>query len=365
MANLFDRPNSSYKWIKYRNREGKIIRESTGYRIGVAPEIRQAEILLAQKNLEERQFAPTSKRRVEAWENWVPDMLHRKSKGRTQERFFSAWRTLKMFFEDYEIHLPRQLTFQHCDRYIEWRLKPDLKRGKYKCVENTAVLEFKLLRWIMKYAVQCGYSPSNPAREVTVKRAPRKLFATLTDQDIQLLLDTINTKEEPARKQFSRCLLLSWYHAVRLNETNVNPLRDVRIYESAGEKRGEITFHQKGGKVRTKPLHPQLIPLFEDLQAKKSKATYPPIHWGNRWTKLFLLSGLKNAKPTACFHSIRKTVQNILRRAGLPEEVVMEYVTHDRRMRDDQSTVHDDYNEITIDEMRSCHIPLQRNWKVT
>src|SRR5712664_1690204 len=97
MAFLYQRPDSKYFWIRYRDRYGKVCQESTGFRIGVAPEVRQARVLEAQKVLEERSRGEMNGARQD-W-SWAPEYLKTRyaASAGTMERYLSAWASIRLF----------------------------------------------------------------------------------------------------------------------------------------------------------------------------------------------------------------------------------------------------------------------------
>ena len=364
MASLYQQIKSPFWWIKFRDpATGKTLRQSTGLRIGVGPDTRKAQELEANKTLSERQpgQARISGPVAGKWSTWVTDFITDQTTDRTTERYLSAWRTLRMFLDENKIAAPREVTYENASSYLKWRSTPDHQNGKYEASKNTAILEFKIFRWLLREAVKRGYCTSNPAREVVVKKAPRKIFPDYTDQQLKAIQDAIDTEPEPDRTNFQRSFAISLLHGVRLNETNVNPMNDVNLASEIPT----IRFFQKGGKERFKPLHPQLIPLFTTLQAQKSKDTYPMprlakgrLKWGNRWTKFWLRHGIKTGNPNACFHSLRITVENVLREAGVPKEIRESYLSHEHGNAD----VNAAYDRVKVREMLTCHAPLNRSW---
>ena len=116
-----------------------------------------------------------------------------------------------------------------------------------------------------------------------------------------------------------------------------------------GVKEGLIRFNQKGGRETTKPLHPNLIPLFEDLQARGTTETYPHLNWGNKWFRFLKRAGIKDQNPNACFHSLRVTVASRLARHNVPMRKAMEYLTHA------SSTVHAAYVRWRPEDVAECH----------
>jgi len=178
MASLYKRARSPFWWIKYRHAfTGKTMRESTGYRCAIGPETRRAKELEAERTLAERATARATQ--SEAWAHWVPQFIAaRYSQSlKTQSRFLAAWRTLLMFIAEQHIEAPRNLTREQCNAYFTWRQQADVPHGKYRAGHNTALLEIKILSLLMKEAIRRGYAKENPARDLGIKRAPRKLQA--------------------------------------------------------------------------------------------------------------------------------------------------------------------------------------------
>ena len=390
MASIYKRKTSKYWWIKFRHpRTRKIIQESTDFRIGIGPDTRKAQEVALVKTLEERRSPVTVEGK---WDLWVTEYLEKNSSGRTLERYLSAWRTLKMWLDELNIVAPRDLTYKICSDYLNWRKTPDKRNGKYKAGTNTAITEFKLLRQLLREAVKQGYCTGNPAREVVVKRAPRKIFPDYTDTDLQdiykaiLHIDPAYTdgaaynpvftgplKDDNGcyshglrRTQAHNSFVVGLLHGARLNETNVNPMTDVNLAAPIPT----IRFFQKGGKERVKPLHPQLIPFFKKLKDAKATQTYlmerepsGKLRWGNFWTKFLLHAppygaGLKSRLPNACFHSLRVTNENVLREAGIAKEIREAWLSHEHG----QDDVNASYDRVKPRELVVCHAPLTRSW---
>jgi len=350
MASLYKQKKSPFWWVKFRDpASNKIIRESTGFRIGVGDDTRKAREVEAKKTLAERAI-PTNTR-GQAWDLWVPEFLTRYDDNpHNKSRYYCGWKTVKMFLEEKNITLPRQLTRNHCLSYPEWRQQPDHQHGKYKAGRNTAILELKVLGVIMHEAVIRGFVQANPCYKLGLKKASRRLYPELTDEQLAQIEEAIQREPEPMRTQFRNSFLIARWHGVRLNETYLNPMKDVEIRTGPdGVKEGLIRFNQKGGRETTKPLHPNLIPLFEDLQARGTTETYPHLNWGNKWFRFLKRAGIKDQNPNACFHSLRVTVASRLARHNVPMRKAMEYLTHA------SSTVHAAYVRWRPEDVAECH----------
>lgn len=334
--------------------DGARTRFATGLRTGVAGDVRAAKELEAEYSLKEAQRASNTPRfrSGEKWESWLPQFVAMKYRNKpgTLRRWKSVERTLRMFWTEFGIETPRQLTRQHCFDYFKWRVQPDPKRGKHKATHNTALLEMQALGVLMKEAVHRGFASANPCRELGVGRDDVNKPMDLSDDILAELEKHIAETTGDERTILWRGYIVARYHGVRLTETRVNPMRDVVLRD---ENSSEITFFQKGGRKRTKPLHPKLFALFKELQDAGATELYPvrqnlAAFWFwhfNRWKM--------KRHGKVCFHSLRVTVQNKLRRAGVNDEIRRAYLSHETG-----KDVHEGYSRIKVDEMRVCHSAL-------
>lgn len=360
MACLYRRKDSNFWWISYSNPfTGKRTIESTGYRLDDSRETRQARELEAQKTLEERTTGRSHKN--EAWDVWVKPFLetHYAQSSGSLVRFLTAWRSLRMFLQENKIVYPRNLTRESCLGYFDWRRHPNYKNGKYRAGHNTALLELKTLGLIMKESVRRGYAATNPIRDLGIKRAARRLYPEMTNEALQLILDSIPKEPEPTQTFLRNSFLIARYHGVRLAETWLNPQRDVWQQPIKGELRWLIFFRQKGAKESAKLLHPELIPLMVQLREAGAVQTYErpkaadPTRWPNRasriWFDFLKRHGVKKLVPNVCFHSLRVTAASRMARADIPKRKAMEYLTHA------STTVHDAYVRWQPEDMEGCH----------
>lgn len=349
MASKFQRERSPYWWIKTKigAENGKYRRYATRFRIGNSVDTRAANELV--HTLCAQEYATTGAREEERWEAWLNGFLEVRYRRYKQSllRYQIAWNNISMFLKEHEIETPRQLTRTHCFNYLEWRGKPNKKDGKYKAGHNTALLELKFLGLVMKEAVHRNFAPANPCRELGISRDPVRKPSDLTEKDLGEIEKAIASEPEDKQAFLLPSYTIAKYHGVRLTETHLNPMEDVDLQAM------EITFHQKGGRERVKPLHPALVEMFKELQAKKAKETFPmPKSFAKEWHNFFLRHKLPSKPDKPCFHSLRVMVQNKLRRAGINDEIRKRYLSHESK------GVHEGYSRIQVDEMRVCHAVL-------
>jgi site-specific recombinase XerD len=322
MASLYAR--KQILWLKFRDEHGIVRRVSTQCRVGVAPDVRRARQLKAQKDLAELSYS--GNQRGETWA-WVPDFLSIRYATRpvTLERYDDCWRTLKLFLDERRIQQPSQFIREHCFEYVNWRSHPNLKIGKYRAGRNTALLDLKCLRIIMTEAMIRGYCQGNPCIRLGIERADPKIKPALTEDEIKLIREAIQKVADPDdRNFFFVSFEIARYQGCRLNETRLN-LSDVSLTDKT------ITFRTKGRKTLVTLLHPNLIPLFQRLQSEKRIYTWePPANTKRAWaqSKWHRFLHRLELNPSACFHSLRVTAITDMIRGGVPENLVRKYVGH-------------------------------------
>ena len=138
----------------------------------------------------------------------------------------------------------------------------------------------------------------------------------------------------------------------RLRETRI-PLSCVDFREC------KITFPSpKGGEDRafSIPMPTVLVPLLEKLKAEKRSYTLEfPFQPSRRWQQFFI----KVKKTHLCFHCLRVTYVNRLRRAGVPREAAMRLVNHASQL------VHQIYQREKVDDVMqwrdAVRFPTSRN----
>jgi len=369
MAFIYTRKRSPFYWLRFRDPlTGEVVAQSTGLRVGNAHDKRAAAELEAQKTLAERETGRPA--RNEAWAHWVRTFLatHYSQNEGSLTRYSSAWRNVELYLKEMKIAAPRNLTREHCLHYFEWRKTPDIKNGKYRAGHNTALLDIKVLCLVMKEAVRRGLARENPARDLGVRRAPRKLRPEFTDEIYDVILAAIKKEPEPQQTFLRNSFLIARWHGVRLNETYLNPQTQVwqqafqfqRKKKLVSENRWMILFHQKGGKSLPKLLHPELIPLFTELRANGAKETYvkPDASltrcWraSRIWHEFLKRCGVRDKLPGACFHSLRISAASRLARAGVSQSKAKEYLSHA------STTVHEAYIRWRPEDVEECHDAL-------
>jgi len=345
MASLYNR--GRFIWIQYRDRHGKIVRESTKFSNEDPAQVRRARQLQAEKNLEETN-RPT---RCGDW-LWVPDFIGIRYASRTvtRDRYLEAWTTLQLFFEEEEIFSPQHLQRKHCFDYVTWRQKPDKSKGKYKAGHNTALFELKVLSIVMQEALERGLCSGNPCTKLQIGKAPRRKAPELTDAQYELIISKIPSVENPiVRDMLAVSIQIGRFQGCRIKETRLNLARDVDM------KAHTITFTKKGGERFTTAMHPKLWPFFERLITEGKTWTWNPPAGSSRqwastnWWRFLDRHGLKKEiGETVCFRSARVSVITTLIRKNVPAEKIKDYVGHA------STTMQEIYKRLKVSDLSDC-----------
>jgi len=180
---------------------------------------------------------------------------------------------------------------------------------------NTARLEMQFLSGVMKEAVIRKLAPANPCLQLGIGRKEVKQKPDITPKEQTIVEDNLKKLNDDA---MSRSWEIAMLHGRRLKETCVD-LNEVDLVV------GTITFRNKGGQMRTKLLHPELVPLFKKLKKEGKKTAFDmPKNFSKKWKYFFKRIGL----PHLSFHSTRVTVVNTLRDRGVDKRDAMDFIDH-------------------------------------
>jgi len=315
MAYLYHKKRSPYWYVQYVDSERKKHDKSTGLRKDDPNDTIKAKILRAELEAKEFRGAPVVN--GAAWDSWVPKFFARHCQSeKTLERYEDCWKWLALWLQRERIHTPRQITYRLGIEYVEWRIFFKKRTGK-TVGRNTAILELKILSLIMGEAVRMGYADANPLTSIKIRRDKPAKKPELTDEDIAEIRQALLDEPEWMHVSFE----ISLNTGCRLRETRI-PLDCVDLREN------KITFpHPKGGEDRafSIPTPTAIRPLLERLAKQKLDYTLDfPFQPSRQWQLFFI----KVKKPHLCFHCLRVTYVNRLRRAGVPREISMRLVNH-------------------------------------
>jgi len=316
MASIYKKKNSPYWFIQFIDANGVRRNKSTGLRTDSPIETVKARELRAQAEAKELRNN-AGEISGGSWESWVPQYLERHCESaRTFERYTGNWSWLSFWLQENRYHTPRAITYRNALEYINWRTTYKKKTGK-AAGRNTAIMELKLLAMIMGEAVRLGHADSNPLVSLKLRRDKAVKKPELTDKEISEIREALRDEPEWMQTAFE----ISLHTGCRLRETRL-PLNCLDFKEN------KITFPSpKGGEDRafSIPMPSALRPLLERIsKAQRNFTVEFPFQPSRQWQQFFI----KIKKPHLCFHCLRVTYVNRLRRAGVPREAAMRLVNH-------------------------------------
>jgi integrase len=332
MAYLYRKKRSPFWYVVFIDPEKKEVHRSTGLRADDPNDTAKAKALRAELEAKEHHRAPVVN--DGGWDTWVSKYLERHCQtDRTLERYRGNWKWLALWLQTERLHSPRAITYRNALQYVEWRTKFKKKSGK-TVGRNTAIMELKLLAMIMGEAVRLQHADANPLISLKLKRDKSAKKPELTDRDISDIRHAL--KKEPEWMQNSFDIAL--HTGCRLRETRI-PVDCLDFTEN------KITFPSpKGGESRafSIPMPSALRPLLKRIaNSGRTFAVDFPFQPSRRWQQFFI----KIKKPHLCFHCLRVTYVNRLRRAGVPREAAMRLVNHSSEL------VHQVYQREKVDDV--------------
>lgn len=332
MAYLYRKKRSPFWYVVFENVEGKEVHRSTGLRADDPNDTAKAKVLRAELEAKEHRREPVVN--SEGWDSWVPKYLkrHCETEG-TLRRYLGNWKWLSLWLQTRRVHSPRAITYRNALEYLDWRTSFKKKTGK-TASRNTAVMELKLLAMIMGEAVRLEHADANPLVSLKLRRDRPAKKPELTDTEIKEICEAL--KSEPEWMQIA--FQIGLHTGCRLRETRIS-------ISCLDFKENKITFAApKGGEDRafSIPMPSALRPLLKGI-AKSGRAftVELPFQPSRRWQQFFIKMEMRHL----CFHCLRVTYVNRLRRAGVPREAAMRLVNHSSEL------VHQIYQREKIEDV--------------
>jgi hypothetical protein len=164
------------------------------------------------------------------------------------------------------------------------------------------------------------------------------------------------SRESFQRRRCGIYVVIGCWRRTRRQAQSPCRLRETRLPMNCIDfKENKITFPTpKGGEDRafSIPMPSALRPLFERLRKTKHKFTVEfPFQPSRRWQQFFI----KINKPHLCFHCLRVTYVNRLRRAGAPREAAMRLVNHSSEL------IHQVYQREKVEDVAQWRDAVQFN----
>ena len=341
MASIYKKKNSPYWFVQYMDAEGVRRNKSTGLRADDPNETVKARALRAELEAKELNRSNVALGGG-GWDSWVPQYLdrHCESPG-TMQRYTLSWSWLAFWLQEKRYQSPRAITYRNSLEYIDWRTKYRKKTGK-TAGRNTAIMELKLLAMIMGEAVRLGHADANPLVSLKLRRDRPARKPEMTDREIKTIREALKVEPEWMQMAFE----ISLHTGCRLRETRI-PLDCLNFKEN------KITFPSpKGGEDRafSIPMPTALRPLLEEIcKSGRAFTVEFPFQPSRRWQQFFIKLDMTHL----CFHCIRVTYVNRLRRAGVPREVAMRFVNHSSEL------IHQVYQRERVEDMTQWRDAVQ------
>lgn len=318
IASIYRKRNSPFWWVQFIDASGARKNKSTGLLANDPGQTVRARALRAQ--LEAKELSRTeSKTSHDSWDNWVLPFLERHCKSKsplTFERYKGIWQWIALWLQEKKYHSPRSITYRRGLEYLDWRLAHKKKSGSFVC-RNTAILELKVFAMIMDEAVRLEHIEANPLFKLKLDKDRPAKKPEITNTEIKTI--RIALKREPEWMQIAFEIAL--HTGCRLSETRI-PLDCINFSEN------KITFPSpKGGEDRafSIPMPSALRQVFRRLARQRRIFTLDlPFQASRCWQRLFARIGMDHL----CFHCLRVTYVNRLRRAGVPRDAAMRLVNH-------------------------------------
>lgn len=302
-------------------RRGRRINESSGFRIDNPNGKLQAYAYAREKS--HSGVTHGLEKSHERWDAWAELWLkvRYKNKAKTLTSYLGAWKHLSFFLHERKIFTPRQLQYEDVVAFVHWREGQVKKRSKRTVSRNTALHNVKVLSRLMREAVRRGYAQGNPcvklSEDVPPERPPEK--PEFTNEEIEIVRFELARRAKLGRPSdwMAIAFEIAIHQGCRLSATQI-PMERIDF------RRWTITFHEKGEKEFTVPVHPGLRPLLERLRDEGRTVTCTlPFHAPRNFSRVMRAIGLPHT-----FHSTRVSVITRMARSDVTEQKAMAYVHH-------------------------------------
>ncbi len=332
MASTYQRGNTI--WIKFRDIDGSIKRESTHLSAKNPLDVRRAQKLAMDKSAYEQQYKHNPK--DSAWDHWVPQFLNARYKDNPEqkEHIAKTWVRLREHLKTLRVEHPIQLRYSHTAAMVEQMMSAGLSASKRNLKSSTVGVYLSTLSVVMDEAIRREFAENNPVRQVELPKEQRKIKQEITPEHMEIIREAIKKEDDVMQVQFAigtctGCRLSECYQPV----TNIN-LKTLELHFSKVKNRKPYSI----------PIHKDLIPLFEKIIQSGQSHTFihPKVKRGTfsaRWKYFFQSLGMPYT-----FHCFRVTFINQGRRAGIDRFTMMKLVGHN------SPNVHSIYSRWEVDK---------------
>jgi site-specific recombinase XerD len=311
MASYYEKDGRYY--VRFKTPGGKWSAKSTGIKVDSKGSLRKVEREVSRYRAIEKAMAKEGSEAL--FSSWVDEwMIYKYHNAKTLTRYQGIWSHVSIFLKEKKVSHPAEMTYQLAHEFMTWRSTDLCSEWLKPCKWNTALTELRVLGAALQEAVRRGYIIASPMAKLGITRRDVRQKRELTSDEIE----TIEEHLPKAKEWIQDAWLVGMKQGCRLSECAV-PLSRINTDEM------EITFHIKGGKTHTAPLHKDLLPLVEKARKRKSGllVEFPPSH-----SRAFVNWLREIGVDEVSFHYLRVTVITRLARAGYSEQQTMAYIGH-------------------------------------
>jgi integrase len=231
----------------------------------------------------------------------------------TPKRYRSHWQWLERWLKESDLPTPANVTREACIGYLTWR-----KAGR-----NTALIELRFFRQVMKEALHRGYCTTNPASELGLKSAPRREKRIWTQDELQRADRWLAQNDPTGWKR--AVYVLGRYQAARLRSCQV-PLDCIDLKEKTIRYPARI---MKSGKEHTQPIDERAIPALTEIYDKRRADGHSTLCDVPEFASIELRKWLDSiGVGGVSHHDLRRTWISSACVAGIPESVAQRFSQH-------------------------------------
>jgi site-specific recombinase XerD len=331
MASIY--PRKKTLWIKYRDIDGQIKRESTHLRADDPVDVRRAKKLAAEKTAMEQQYKHNPK--DSNWDHWVPQFIAARYKDNPEQKqqIMQTWIRLRDLLKLVKADHPAQLRYAHVADMVEKMLTGKSASGRNLKVSSIGVY-LSTLAVIMDEAIRREFTENNPVRQIELPEHTPKVKKEILPEHMEIIRHAVLQEPQWMQIQFA----IATHTGCRLSEC-YQPVTCINL------DRQEFHFAKvKSRKPYTIPIHQNLIPLFQRIISSGQSHTFiwpgiKKVSISARWSYFF-----ERLKLPYTFHCFRVTFINQGRRAGIDRFTMMKLVGHN------SPSVHSIYSRWEVDK---------------
>lgn len=259
---------------------------------------------------------------------------------RPETRKWYGWckETFLDFCEAENLRFVSSITVAAVERYYNGRRhgahsneknKKKAERRKKAGTPGGARSNLRALRAVLGYAVKKGYLQQNPALHVKAEKPVKKIFRTLSFEDVEHILEAAR-KRSPA---IYPLYAIGYYAGLRANELRYLEGRDINYSDGYLLVRSKPENLIKDHQERRIPLNSKLREILKSVEPGKkwlfeTQDGRPRVNNLNRELKLIAKAAGVTAPEDVSLQILRETFGSHLRRKGVDIALISQYMGH-------------------------------------